>query len=138
MSGTAWWKSIDWFTHSLPKPSPLGPTGKIQEVSALWCSLMLYVRGSHVLLSFSSGCTKHTGFNLYYFKKKEEKKKKENLGILLQRAIFCLFWQGKSSDLPFTPFSLKNKDVSEICSYRGWKSLLKVGLKVKLVNLELS
>lgn len=131
-----WWKSIEWFTHSLPKPSHLGPTGKIQEVSVGCWSLMLCMRGSHVLLSFISGCTKCIGFNHYYFKKKG-KKRKISVYCFREQHFVC-FDKVNPVIFPFTCFSLENKGISETCSYMDRKILLKVGLEVKLVNLELS
>lgn len=95
----------------------------------------LYER-SHVLLSFSFGCTKCIGFNHYYFKKKG--KKREISVYCFREQHFVCFDKVNPVIFPFTCFSLENKGISETCSYMDRKILLKVGLEVKLVSLELS
>lgn len=56
MTGTVGWKSVVWLTHSLSKPSSLGPTGIMKYLSVWWGSLMVSVSRSYVLLS--SDCRK--------------------------------------------------------------------------------
>lgn len=68
--------------------------------------------------------------------RKKKKKGKSQYIASEDNILFVL--TSKSSDFPFTPFSLENKEISETCSNMDRKTLLKVGLEVKLVNLELS
>lgn len=64
----------------------------------------------------------------------KKKKKGKPQCIASEDNIFFVLTRLNPVIFPSLLFFLKNKDISETCSYMDRKILLKVGLEVKLVN----